>query len=59
MSIFKIWFRLFELPEHKIEEGYAEVLKTMNVTFFLGPLLPIGYLFSMIGLILFYWAEKY
>ncbi|CAD8055090.1 unnamed protein product [Paramecium sonneborni] len=50
---------LLEFPEHKIEESYAEVLKTMNVTFFVGPLVPLGYIFSIIGLILFYWAEKY
>ncbi|CAD8132365.1 unnamed protein product [Paramecium octaurelia] len=50
---------LLEYPEHKIEEGYAEVLKTMNVTFFVGPLVPLGYIFSIVGLILFYWSEKY
>lgn len=31
----------------------------MNVTFLIGPLLPIGYIFTIIGLIFYYWAEKY
>lgn len=51
--------KLLEYPEHEIEQGYADVVKTLIITFFFGPMLPIGYLVSFTGIIAFYFAEKY
>ena len=36
---------LMEYPVHFIEVGYSNILQNLFVTFFLIPLLPIGYVF--------------
>ena len=40
-------------------EKYTVVIKTMWLTTFYAPLIPIGPVLSMAGLIIFYWCEKY
>jgi hypothetical protein len=38
---------------------YAEILKTMWFTFFYSPVIPLSSLISIIGMILYYWTDKY
>ncbi|CAD8158550.1 unnamed protein product [Paramecium pentaurelia] len=50
---------LNEHTEHMIELKYADIMKTLFITFFYTPLTPAGYITSFIGLALYYVAEKY
>ena len=38
---------------------YANILKTVFFTAFYGPVVPLGYIFSFVGLIINYWVDKY
>ena len=38
---------------------YADLMKTMWFTFFYSPLIPIGTLYSIVGIILYYYTDKY
>lgn len=38
---------------------YADIMKTMWVTFFYSPIMPIGTLISLAGLIAYYFTDKY
>jgi hypothetical protein len=40
-------------------ENYAFILNTMFLTAFYSPLLPIGLVYSMLGLMMHYWVQKY
>lgn len=38
---------------------YSNILKTVFFTAIYGPVIPIGYVFSFLGLIINYWVDKY
>lgn len=38
---------------------YAHIVKTVWITFFYAALVPISILFALLGLILYYWVQKY
>jgi hypothetical protein len=38
---------------------YADIMKTMWFTFLYGNAIPLGIILSMIGLICYYWVDKY
>jgi hypothetical protein len=48
-----------ELPDYTIGKRYADLMKTMWFTFFYSPVIPFSTLISIIGLILYYWVDKY
>ena len=47
-----------EYPNHDIETGLADVVKTLMVAFFFGPFIPMCYILSILGISLYYLAEK-
>ena len=48
-----------EFPDYTMGKRYADLMKTMWFTFFYSPLIPIGTLFSIVGVILYYYTDKY
>ncbi|KAL4484378.1 hypothetical protein ABPG74_019555 [Tetrahymena malaccensis] len=50
---------LYENPQFQIQERYAQILMTMFTTAFYSPIVPITIFWSLIGLILQYWVDKY
>ncbi len=48
-----------EKPEYVVGKHYADIMKTMWFTFFFCSIIPIGSLISLVGLIIYYWADKY
>lgn len=44
---------------YKMGKRYAEIIKTMWFTFLYSNLIPIGAFFSLIGLVIYYWVDKY
>jgi hypothetical protein len=50
---------LMEKPDYSSAKRYGDIMKTMWFTFFYGDIIPIGILFSIIGLILYYFIDKY
>ena len=50
---------LFEGPQIEISNKYALVIKTMILTSFYAPGMPLVTLISLVGLIFSYWSEKY
>jgi hypothetical protein len=54
----KIIIRLYEYPIHEIASGLADTIKTLMIAFFFGAFVPISYLLSIIGIILYYYTEK-
>ena len=50
---------IMENPQVDIAQLYANVTKTILLTFFYAPLIPVAYLFSAVGILLEYWASKY
>ena len=60
-SIFYNWvliLRVFEKPEFGIAIIYSEILITMYFTAMYSAVTPIGFIFTFIELILFYWIWK-
>jgi hypothetical protein len=53
-----IIIRLYEYPIHEIASGLADTIKTLMIAFFFGAFVPISYLLSIIGIILYYYTEK-
>ncbi|KAL4476129.1 hypothetical protein ABPG74_009862 [Tetrahymena malaccensis] len=51
--------KLMEHPDYAMGKRYADIMKTMWFTFFFSPVIPIGTFFSLIGLILYYFTDKY
>jgi hypothetical protein len=49
---------LSEFPLHEIETGLADIVKTLMIAFFFGPFIPMCYVMSIIGISLYYMAEK-
>ncbi|EAR82133.2 kinase domain protein (macronuclear) [Tetrahymena thermophila SB210] len=50
---------LYEEPEHNLAFEYSGLQKTMLFTAFYAPLIPVGILFSMLGIMLLYFIQKY
>ena len=50
--------KLYEYPEHPIELKYADIMKTLFITFFYAPLIPAAYILGFIGLTLTFYSEK-
>jgi hypothetical protein len=48
-----------ELPEYSMGKRYAEIIKTIWFTFLYSELLPFGVIYSVTGLILYYFVDKY
>ena len=48
-----------EFPDYSMGKRYADIMKTMWFTFFFSPALPLGTLFSAVGLIFYYYIDKY
>jgi hypothetical protein len=48
-----------EHPDYLSAKRYADIMKTMWFTFLFGTAIPIGFIFSLIGLILYYFVDKY
>ena len=48
-----------ENPLYLSGKRYADIMKTMWFTFLYSPILPLGSVFSAIGLIMYYWVDKY
>ncbi|KAM3146261.1 hypothetical protein pb186bvf_001606 [Paramecium bursaria] len=51
--------KLWENPTIYFYDCYTFLCKTIFVTFFFAPLVPIGIVFSAVGLFLYYWVQKY
>ncbi|CAD8108585.1 unnamed protein product [Paramecium sonneborni] len=51
--------KLFEGPQVSFYDQYAYLCKTTWLTLFFAPIIPISILFGLIGLILYYWIQKY
>lgn len=51
-------YRLFEGPDIDIPEKYAYLIRTMLLASFYAPGMPFALVYSTIGLILTYWADK-
>ncbi len=50
---------LEEQPDYLQSKRYADIMKTMWFTFLYGSAIPIGIAFSMLGLSIYYFADKY
>jgi len=50
---------LFEAPHHHMPYKYSNLIKTMLLTSFYAPAMPIAILISIIGLVVTYWVDKY
>lgn len=48
-----------EQKEYVSGKRYADLMKTMWFTFFYSPAIPLGTLWSILGVIIYYWADKY
>lgn len=48
-----------EKPDYSSAKRYGDIMKTMWFTFFYGDIIPIGILFSILGLVLYYFIDKY
>lgn len=48
-----------EKTEYYQAKRYADIMKTMWFTFLFGCCIPIGILFSILGLSFYYWFDKY
>ncbi|EGR32765.1 hypothetical protein IMG5_070910 [Ichthyophthirius multifiliis] len=50
---------LMEHPDYAMGKRYADVMKTMWFTFFYSPAIPMATLWSILGIIIYYFADKY
>ncbi|KAL4500435.1 hypothetical protein ABPG72_003386 [Tetrahymena utriculariae] len=50
---------LMELPSYSIGWRYADTTKTMWLTFFFSPLVPVCTFISLLGMIFYYFIDKY
>ncbi len=48
-----------EYPDYNIGKRYADIMKTMWFTFFYCPAVPMGTIWSIIGLIVYFYVDKY
>ncbi|EGR27621.1 hypothetical protein IMG5_192990, partial [Ichthyophthirius multifiliis] len=50
---------LMEFPDYTMGKRYADVMKTMWFTFFFSPVIPQGTVWSIVGVFLYYFTDKY
>lgn len=50
---------MYENPSVDIAQRYANMSKTILLTFFYAPLVPVGFFFSLGAIIFEYWVSKY
>jgi hypothetical protein len=50
---------LFENPLYLSGKRYSDIMKTMWFTFLYSSVIPFGTICSCIGLVFYYWADKY
>lgn len=50
---------MVELPEYDVGKRYGEVLEIMWFTYLYMTLIPLGGIISSLGLVLYYWVDKY
>ncbi|CAD8169509.1 unnamed protein product [Paramecium pentaurelia] len=50
---------IMEMPDYSSAKRYGDIMKTMWFTFFYGDIIPLGILFSIMGLTLYYFVDKY
>ncbi|CAK58012.1 unnamed protein product (macronuclear) [Paramecium tetraurelia] len=50
---------IMEMPDYSQAKRYGDIMKTMWFTFFYGDIIPLGILFSIMGLTLYYFVDKY
>ncbi|CAD8112660.1 unnamed protein product [Paramecium sonneborni] len=50
---------IMEMPDYSQAKRYGDIMKTMWFTFFYGDIIPVGILFSIMGLTLYYFVDKY
>ncbi|CAD8085698.1 unnamed protein product [Paramecium sonneborni] len=50
---------IFEGPQVLLYDNYAYVCKTVWITLFFAPLVPVSLLFCVVGLFFYYWIQKY
>jgi hypothetical protein len=48
-----------ESPDYSQAKRYGDIMKTMWFTFFYGDIIPVGVLFSILGLTLYYYVDKF
>jgi hypothetical protein len=48
-----------EQPNYTMGKRYADIMKTMWFTFFYSSVIPTATIWSMVGLVIYYWADKY
>lgn len=48
-----------EKSQYEMGKRYAEIIETMWFTFLYATLVPIGAFFSLFGLAIYYWTDKY
>jgi len=48
-----------ESPDYLQSKRYADIMKTMWFTFMYGAAIPLGIVFSIIGLSIYYFVDKY
>lgn len=51
--------KLMEMPEYSMGKRYAEIIKTIWFTFLYVELLPFGVVYSLTGIILYYFTDKF
>ncbi|KRX04521.1 hypothetical protein PPERSA_04336 [Pseudocohnilembus persalinus] len=50
---------IFEEPEFDIVKRYSDCLQSMYLCAFYSPILPVGMIWSILGIFLHYWIDKY
>lgn len=50
---------LMEMPDYSQAKRYGDIMKTMWFTFFYGDIIPVGIIFSIIGLSIYYYIDKF
>lgn len=48
-----------EMPDYSQAKRYGDIMKTMWFTFFYGDIIPVGIIFSIIGLSIYYYIDKF
>ena len=48
-----------EKTEYYQAKRYADIMKTMWFTFLFGSAIPLGIVLSIVGLIMYFWIDKY
>lgn len=51
--------KIMEYPEYYLGKRYAQIMKTMWFTIFYSYLIPIASIISLLGIVLYYFIDKY